>query len=85
MPKRLKDMDDEEVAQLWARLADDMASVQKELSRRGLWRNYQETQQRLTAAVEKEARMDASSEPKSAGTAQSGSTSAEPSTKTAAS
>lgn len=85
MPKRLRDMNDEEVAQLWTRLADDMASVQKELSRRGLWRNYQETQQRLTAAVEKEARTDASSGPKSAGTTQSGSTSAEPSTKTAAS
>jgi hypothetical protein len=85
MPKRLKDMDDEEVAQLWARLADDMASVQKELSRRGLWRNYQETQDRLKAAVEKEARTAGSSEPKNAGTARSGSTSPAQSTKTAAS
>jgi hypothetical protein len=85
MPKRLKDMNDEEVAQLWARLADDMASVQKELSRRGLWRNYQETQDRLKAAVEKEARTAGSAEPKNTGTARSGSTSPAQSTKTAAS
>jgi hypothetical protein len=81
----MQDMTDEEIATLWARLAGDMASVQKELSRRGLWRNYQETQDRLKAAVEKEARTDASDVPSSAGTAPSDSTSAGQSTKTAAS
>jgi hypothetical protein len=81
----MQDMTDEEIATLWARLAGDMASVQKELSRRGLWRNYQETQDRLKAAVEKEAHTDASDAPSSAGTAQSDSTSAAQSMKTAAS
>lgn len=81
MPKRVQDMTDEEIAQLWARLAGDMASVQKELHRRGLWRNIQETQQRLVAAVEKEARQSGAS---SSGerTAES-ETSSGPSTKTA--
>ena len=85
MPKRLTDMTDEEVGDLWARLAGDMASVQKELHRRGLWRNFQETQDRLAAAVEKEARTASSGAQSSNGTAASGSTSSARSTKTAAS